>query len=103
MQTTTTDPKTAEAAAALSTEARLMPAICSGWNLRARALGLKKGAVKCETDREAYMQGALAALVACDLMTEARAAQLAFVTAVGRLPGYMDQHAARYVEPAKAA
>ena len=80
------------------TEKEVMPAICSGWMLRASALGLKKGGAKYLTDMEAYMQGALAALVAAGLMTPERAGMFAFLTSVGRLPKLVEDRAKEYKE-----
>jgi hypothetical protein len=74
-----------------------MPAICAGWAMRAESLGLPKKGAKRDADREAYMQGALAALVAAGLMDVDRANQIAFLTAIGRLQAYMDTQAAKYV------
>lgn len=74
-------------------EALCMPIVCAGWNTRAAALGLPKKDAKREQDREAYMQGAMAALVAAGLMTVERCNQLAFMTAVGRLGDYVDAQA----------
>lgn len=81
-------------------EALCMPIVCTGWEKRAAGLELPRKGAKREQDREAYMQGALAALVAAGLMTVERANQLAFMTAVGRLGQYMEAQAAKDTEPA---
>lgn len=78
-----------------------MPAICSGWNLRAQTLGLPKKGAKRDADREAYMQGALAALVAVGLYDVEKANQIGFLCAVGRLEHWMEERAAAYVEPTR--
>lgn len=79
-------------------EALVMPTACVVWEDRASALGLPKKGERREKDREAYMQGVLATLVAAGIMTPERANQLAFLTSVGRLGDYMDKQAALYPE-----
>ena len=75
-----------------------MPIVATGWNTRAHALALPKKGVKRETDREAYMQGAMAAMVALGVMTVERANHIGFLCAVGRLDDYMAQQAAKDAE-----
>ena len=72
-------------------EALCMPAACRAWDHRAAALVLRGKAR--ERDREAFMQGVLAVLTCAGLMTHDRANALAFMTAVGRLPDYMEAQA----------
>jgi hypothetical protein len=76
-----------------------MPAICSGWNERAKALELPKKGEKRERDREAYMQGVLATLVALGIYDQGHADRIGFLCAVGRLPAWMDERASAYVAP----
>ena len=72
-----------------------MPIVCTGWNARASGLGLTTKGVKRDTDREAYMQGALAAMVALGVMTVERANQIGFLCMVGRLDEYVADQAAK--------
>ena len=66
-----------------------MPSVCRAHQQRARDLGLKLHSKTYARDAEAYMQGVLAALTAVGVMSHDRAQQIAFLTAVGRLPEYM--------------
>lgn len=99
MSNDTSAPFSASQVRASNVEHTCMPAICFGWDQRAQALALPKKGEKRERDREAYMQGALAALVAAGLIDQSRAGQIGFLCAVGRLEQYMTEHAKRYVAP----
>lgn len=76
-------------------ESDVMPTICAGWQGRARDLGLPKKGAKRDSDAEAYMQGALQALLACGVITHERTGQIGFLTAVGRLPQFIADNAAK--------
>ena len=76
-------------------ESIAMPIVCAGWNTRAGALQLPKKGAKRDHDREAYMQGAMAAMVALGVMTVERANQIGFLCAVGRLDQYVAGQAAK--------
>ena len=90
---------TDEAHAALKRTVRgediAMPIVCAGWNARASALGLPKKGAKRDTDREAYMQGAMAAMCALGVLTIERANQIGFLCMVGRLDKYVADQAAK--------
>ena len=72
-----------------------MPIVCIGWEARANALQLPKKGIKRATDCEAYMQGAMAAMVALGVMTVERANQIGFLCMVGRLDKYVADQAAK--------
>lgn len=74
-------------------EAMCMPIVCAGWERRKAALDIK--GKTADRDREAYMQGALAALVGAGVLPRERAEQIAFLTAIGRLQEYMAAQCAK--------
>ena len=80
-----------------------LPFICAAWNARAKTLGLPKAGAKRERDREAYMQGALEALVAVGMLEVDLSNRIGFLCSVGRLGAWMDERAAAYdsIEPAR--
>jgi len=80
-----------------------LPAICAGWHARAKELGLPKKGAKRDTDMAAYIQGALAALVAAGLYSQDQALRVAFLCAVGRLESWVDERASAYVAPVAQA
>ena len=80
-------------------ESIAMHIVCAGWNQRAAVLGLPKRGAKRDADREAYMQGALATMLALGVMPVDRANMIGFLTACGRLGEYVDGQAARADTP----
>jgi hypothetical protein len=77
-------------------KALALDAVCSGWFLRAKAIGLPKSGVKRASDQEAYMQGALAMLVGLDSSYIEEANRIGFLTAVGRLDAFIAAGARGY-------
>lgn len=74
-------------------ESDVMPTICAAWFKRATDLGLPKKGAKRDADAEAFMQGAMQALVCAGIITTDRTAQIGFLCAVGRLPEFMKTNA----------
>ena len=70
--------------------------VCTCWYTRARALDINPQSAKGQRDAEAYMNGVNQTLVGLGLMSKDRSSQIAFMTAIGRLPQYMLAQAAKY-------
>lgn len=63
---------------------KLQAVLAKSWAMRVEGLPLKAGTVKYGDQQAAFLQGALAASVALEAMTQNQASMVAFLVSVGR-------------------